>query len=228
MQVWRGRPLSSKALDGRTGGSKVGSVPPDVLERDGLSLGDLLTVSPLESLAVVLSTIGMYLAMLLLVRLLGPRMLSGMSGFDLVALIAFGAVIGRSALGEFPAFSAGLIALATLVVLQGLVGTLRQTRLGMAVVDSPPVLLMAGGRLLEANMARAHVLPGELQSRLRLAGVRNFGEVAAVVLEPTGAISVLRRGEVIDPQLLSGVVGAAEVPEDLLAVDPSGPERPEA
>lgn len=192
-------------------------MPPDVLERDDLGLWELLTVSPLESLAVVLSTIGMYLAMVLLVRVLGPRMLSGMSGFDLAAVIAFGAVIGRSALGEFPAFSAGLIALATLIVLQGIVGTARRTRLGSMMIDNHPVLLMAGGRMLEDNMARCHVLPSELQSRLRLAGIRHLGEVAAAVFEPTGVTSVLRRGEPIDPQLLSGVVGAAEVPPELLA-----------
>lgn len=202
-------------------------MPPDVLEREGLGLWDLLTVSPLESLAVVLSTIGMYLAMLILVRLLGQRMLSGMSGFDLAALIAFGSVIGRSALGEFPAFSAGLIALATLVVLQGLVGVARKTRLGMVAIDNDPILLMAGDRMLEANMARSHVLPSEVQSRLRLAGVRHSREVAAVVLEPTGALSVLRRGEPVDPQLLSGVVGAAEVPADLLAAPSSSSHPPQ-
>lgn len=198
-------------------------MPPDVLERDSLGLWDLLTVSPLESLAVVLSTIGMYLAMVVLVRLLGPRMLSGMSGFDLAAVIAFGAVIGRSALGEFPAFSAGLIALATLILLQGLVGMARRTRVGATMIDNHPVLLMAGDRMLVDNMERCHVLPSELQSRLRLAGVRHPREVAAVVFEPTGATSVLRRGELLDPQLLSGVVGAGEMPPDLLAAPKSQP-----
>ncbi|MGB3829668.1 MAG: YetF domain-containing protein [Ornithinimicrobium sp.] len=203
-------------------------MPPDVLNREGLNLWDLLTVSPLESVAVVLSTIGMYVAMLLLVRVLGPRMLSGMSGFDLAAVIAFGAVIGRSALGEFPAFSAGLIALATLILLQGLVGMARRHRFGSALIDNHPVLLMAGERMLAEPMNRCHVLPGEVQSRLRLAGVRHPREVAAVILEPNGTISVLRRGQTIDPHLLSGVVGASQVPPELLSMPtPQSAEPPE-
>lgn len=197
-------------------------MPPDLLNREQLNLWELLTVSPLESAAVVISTVGMYLAMLVLVRVLGPRMLSGMSGFDLAAVIAFGAVIGRSALGEFPAFSAGIISLATLIVLQGLLGMLRRHRFGAALIDNHPVLLMAGDRMLPDQMNRSRVVPGEIQSRLRLAGVRHPREVAAVILEPNGAISVIKRGVAIDPQLLSGVVGAAEVPAELMSV----PESP--
>lgn len=197
-------------------------MPPDLLNREQLNLWELLTVSPLESAAVVISTVGMYLAMLVLVRVLGPRMLSGMSGFDLAAVIAFGAVIGRSALGEFPAFSAGIISLATLIVLQGFLGMLRRHRFGAALIDNHPVLLMAGDRMLPDQMTRSRVVPGEIQSRLRLAGVRHPREVAAVILEPNGAISVIKRGVAIDPQLLSGVVGAAEVPAELMSV----PESP--
>lgn len=197
-------------------------MPPDLLNREQLNLWELLTVSPLESAAVVISTVGMYLAMLVLVRVLGPRMLSGMSGFDLAAVIAFGAVIGRSALGEFPAFSAGIISLATLIVLQGFLGMLRRHRFGAALIDNHPVLLMAGDRMLPDQMNRSRVVPGEIQSRLRLAGVRHPREVAAVILEPNGAISVIKRGVAIDPQLLSGVVGAAEVPAELMSV----PESP--
>lgn len=199
-------------------------MPPDLLNREQLNLWELLTVSPLESVAVVVSTVGMYLAMLVLVRVLGPRMLSGMSGFDLAAVIAFGAVIGRSALGEFPAFSAGLISLATLIVLQGFLGMMRRHRFGAALIDNHPVLLMAGDRMLPDQMTRCRVVPGEIQSRLRLAGVRHPREVAAVIMEPNGAISVLRRGEPIDPQLLSGVVGAAEVPAGLMS-NPASPEK---
>lgn len=192
-------------------------MPSDLASREIPNLWDLLTVSPLESFAVVLSTIGMYAAMLLLVRVLGPRMLSGMSGFDLAAVIAFGAVIGRSALGELPAFSSGLISLSTLVVLQGIVGLLRKHRYGSALVDNHPVVLMAGDRMLASHMSRCHVLPGEVQSRLRLAGIRHPSEVAAVIFEPNGSMSVMRRGELIDPLLLSGVVGASEIPAELMS-----------
>jgi len=189
----------------------------DFLDLADLSLWDLLTVTPKVALSVIISTVVMYLLMVLLVRMLGPRLLSGMSGFDLAALIAFGAIIGRTALGLLPTLGSGLIALGTLVVLQASLGLARANRVGFAVVDHHPMLLMAGSRMLPDNMARAHVMPSEVQSRLRMAGVRHPDEVAAVVLETNGAVSVLKRGELLEPRLLSGVIGAAEVPAELMS-----------
>ncbi|MCM3659447.1 DUF421 domain-containing protein [Georgenia satyanarayanai] len=181
---------------------------------------ELLWISPIEALAVVLATVGMYLAMLLFVRILGPRVLSGLSSFDLVAVIAFGSIIGRASLGEIPRLAGGIVALTTLLVLQGLLGIVRRQRWGALAVTSDPILLMADGQVIERHMRRCHVQPGELQSRLRLAGIRHPSEVAAVIFEPTGAVSVLRRGERIDPMLMSGVVGASLLPPDLLS-DPA-------
>ncbi len=182
------------------------------------SLSELLWLSPTEALAVAIATTGMYAALVLFVRLLGQRVLSGMSAFDLAAVIAFGSVIGRAALGESPVLGGGLVALATLIILQGLVGTLRHPRWGYRAVSPPPVLLMAGSQVIEEHMQRCHVLPQELQSRLRTAGIRHPSEVAAVTFESSGAISVLRRGTSIDPKLLSGVVGASLVPPELLSL----------
>jgi len=178
---------------------------------------ELLWITPTEALAVVLATTGMYLAMLVLVRVLGQRVLSGLSTFDLVAVIAFGSIIARASLGEVPRLAGGIVALVTLLALQGLVGIVRRLRWGALAVSSDPILLMAGERVIEQHLRRCHVQPAELQSRLRMAGIRHPHEVAAVVLEPTGAVSVLRRGERIDPMLLSGVVGASLLPPDLLS-----------
>lgn len=178
---------------------------------------ELLWLTPLEALAVFIATTGMYLALVVFVRLLGQRVISGMSAFDLAAVIAFGSVIGRAALGESPVLGGGLVALVTLIVLQGLIGTLRHPRWGYRMVTVPPVLLMAGSTVIKEHMERCHVMPQELQARLRSAGIRHPREVAAVTFESSGGISVLRRGEPIDPLLLSGVIGASLVPADLLA-----------
>lgn len=190
---------------------------------------DLLWLSPFEALAVVISTAGMYLSIVVIVRILGQRVLSSMSSIDFAAVIAFGSVIGRSALGETPRLGGGLVAIATLVVMQALAGQLRLATWGDRALSRYPVLLMAGGQVLEKNLHRCHVLPHELHSRLRQAGIRRPSEVAAVIFEPTGAISVLHQGTLIDPMLLSGVVGGALVPAHLIgqpdsdASDDAGP-----
>lgn len=178
---------------------------------------DLLWITPLEAMAVVIATAGMYLSLVLIVRVLGQRVLSGMSGFDVAALVAFGSVLGRAALGETPVLAGGLVALLTLVLLQGLAGLVRAWKWGARAVTTRPVLLMAGSDVCVDHLQRCHVQPVELQAELRLAGVRHFDEVAAVVFETSGAVSVLKRGRAIDPRLLSGVVGGSRVPSEMLA-----------
>ncbi|SEE87271.1 DUF421 domain-containing protein [Ruania alba] len=179
-------------------------------------MNDLLLITPTEALAVVLGTVGMYVAMVVLVKVLGQRMLATMSSYDLAAVVAFGAIIGRASLGEVPRLAAGVLALATLILLQAIAGMIRVTRSGHHAVAVPPVLLMAGATVIEENMKRCHVVQHELASRLRQAGVRHRNEVAAVIFEPSGAISVLRRGDGIEPELLEGVRGAEQIPPELL------------
>ncbi|EWT06883.1 hypothetical protein N864_14360 [Intrasporangium chromatireducens Q5-1] len=176
----------------------------------------LLWISPQEALSVVIATTGMYVAMVLMVRLLGPRILARLSSFDMAAVIAFGAVIGRAALGDTPRFGGGLVALGTLVALQVVAGRLRRVRWGDRALMRHAVLLMAGSVVVEENLHRSHITASDLQTALREAGVRRPSEVAAVVFEPTGKFSVMRRGAPIDPMLLSGVVGAALVPARFL------------
>lgn len=176
---------------------------------------DLLWITPLEAAAVAVATTGMYVAMVLLVRLLGQRMMSSMSSYDLAAVLAFGAVMGRASLGEAPVLGGGLVALSTLVVLQGFAGLVRSTQIGERTVSRRPVLLMAGGTVIDAHLRACHVKRSELWSKLRLAGVRAPDEVGAVVFEPSGQVSVLRRDAPIDPQLLQGVVGWAMLPVEL-------------
>ena len=169
-----------------------------------------------HALAVVVSAVGIYLAFLLLVRIFGQRVLSGMSTFDVVITVMLGAVAGRVVLGHPPTLSAGVLGLGTLFVLEAAFGRLRSGVRGAALMNARAVLLMAGDRILDDNLRRAHVVEAELFGALRKAGVRHLGEIACVVFEPSGTISVLRRGTPIDPRLLAGVRDAELVPAHLL------------
>ena len=52
-----------------------------------------------DAISVVLSAIGVYLAFLILIRIVGQRALAAMSSFDFAARIAVGAIMGRAVLG---------------------------------------------------------------------------------------------------------------------------------
>jgi uncharacterized membrane protein YcaP (DUF421 family) len=182
-------------------------------------LWEYIGIAPVAALAVVCSTVARYLSFIGLIRILGSRVLSSLSTFDLLVIIVLGAVIGRASLGYTPTLAAGLLCLLTLVILEGVIGQIRSRPAWGRWITSRPVLLMAGPVVLTAEVKRFHVTEEELRSALRQAGIRSHREVAAVILEPTGRLSVLGRGVPVDPSLLTGVRGADLMPPDLVGTE---------
>jgi uncharacterized membrane protein YcaP (DUF421 family) len=95
----------------------------------------------------------------------------------------------------------------TLFALQAAFGLVRRNRRLDHALSNLPLLLMANGVVLHDNLRKAQIVEDELRQKLRLAAVRRYDDVAAVILERTGAISVLRHGETIDPELITDVRG---------------------
>ena len=174
-----------------------------------------LGITPIEALWVVISSLGIYFAFYLLVHGFGQRALASWSTLDRAIVIALGSVLGRVVLGYTPTLVAGIIGLATLFGMLRLEGYLRRTKRG-AYLSSKPILLMAGEHILADGMKRARIQEDELYFKLRQDGIRNFSEVALVILEPTGDVSVLRRGLPIDRVLLRRIPGGDRIPAELL------------
>ncbi|WP_186758986.1 DUF421 domain-containing protein [Arthrobacter alpinus] len=167
---------------------------------------------------VVLSAIALYALVLMLIRLMGQRTMASLSNFDLAAAVALGAVVGRAILGYTPTLTAGVLGLVTLLVLQALTGQLRRFPRIVTIVNNRAYLLMAGSEIVAANLRRTHVSEDEISARLRLAGIRSRKEIACVILEATGEISVLRIGVAIELELLENVKGAELIPASYLAL----------
>jgi uncharacterized membrane protein YcaP (DUF421 family) len=160
-----------------------------------------------NAILVVISTACMYLAFIALVRTVGQRSLAAMATFDLVLVVAVGSVVARASLLRDPSLLAGIIAITTLFVMQGLLGTLRENHRVDLLLHRPPLLLVAEQQILHANLARAHIVESELRQRLRLAGVGSMAEVRVAILERNGAISVIRSGTPVAANMLDDVVG---------------------
>ncbi len=175
------------------------------------------SITVTDAVAVVVATAGLYWMFVLFVRVLGQRALARMSSTDLAVIIVVGAVIGRAALGYTPVLAAGILAMITLFAMQAMAGMIRRLISSAWPLNNAPVLLMAGRDFLEDNLRRIHLDEEEVWPKLREAGIRHRSEVAAVILEPTGEISVLRRGIPLDRSLLADVRGVERLPDELFA-----------
>ncbi len=66
-----------------------------------------------DALRIIISCAVFYFGIIVVVRLFGQRTLTSLSSFDLAGIIALGAIVGRSILGNTPTLVAGVLAVGT-------------------------------------------------------------------------------------------------------------------
>lgn len=162
-----------------------------------------------DILMVLISSIGIYFAVILFTRISGLRSFSKMSSFDFAMTVAVGSLIATTILMPDPPLLLAIVALAALYGLQIAIAKLRGiSEIIDNLVDNQPVLLMRGTEVLDDNMRSTKVTYDDLRAKLREANVTQLMQVKAVVLETTGDISVLHNDDPdhnLDDELLSNV-----------------------
>ena len=135
-----------------------------------------------------------YVALVALLRVSGKRTLSKMNAFDLVVTVALGSTLATILLAEDVALAEGLVAFATLVGLQYAIAWLsvRSAAVG-GLVKAEPTLLLYRGEFLREVLRRERVTEGEVRAAVRQQGHGALEEVAAVVLETDGSVTVVPR-----------------------------------
>lgn len=164
------------------------------------------TIGPL--IAIMLTSLGIYVAVILFTRLAGKRSFSKLSSFDFAMTVAIGSIIASTVLSASVSLLQGTVGLASVYVLQISAAFLRRIPPFGDIMDNKPFLLMDGPNILEDNLRKARVTEGDLRSKLREANVLQLSQVKAVVFETTGDISVLQtsdEGKKIEDWLMKDV-----------------------
>lgn len=185
----------------------------EILKQFGREAIYQLGIEPHRVPVVMCATVGIYLAFMVLVKLFGSRVLTSMTASDAVIIIMFGAVAGRVIVGNPPTLAAGVVGLFTLMLLEAAFGTFRQLVRWSKFIDRNPVLLVYKGELQRDNMSFAHITEGDVNSAVRKAGLGRRTDVQLMILEPTGQISVIRRGQLVDASLFKDVLGSERIEE---------------
>ena len=156
---------------------------------------------------IVLSSIGIYSAVILYTRIFGKRSFSKMSSFDFAMTVAVGSITATTILAESVSFIEGAIGLLMVYILQITAAFFRRYNWFRKLIDNQPTLLMDGGTILKENLKSVRVTEGDLRSKLREANVTRLSEVKAVIFETTGNMVVLHKQDnhEIDEWLLKDV-----------------------
>lgn len=166
-----------------------------------------LTAEPSAMVMAMVSTIVVYVAIIVYTRLFGLRTFSKMSAFDFAMTIALGSLFASSISSPSPPILLSLFAFLLLFSGQKLIAMGRRSSSLRHLIDNDPILLMVDGRIIDENLRRTNVTEGDLRAKLREANVLDFSQVKAVVFETTGDVSVLHGepDEALNPALLEGV-----------------------
>lgn len=129
-----------------------------------------------------------------------------MTAFDFISTLAVGSLVASAATATtWAAFSQPAIAIVTILITQAtLAHFLREKCILKDVLTNEPRLLFSNGTFLQEAMKECRISESALWAKMREANALDPNQIAAIVLETTGDISVLHGGEV-DEQLLDGV-----------------------
>ena len=169
-----------------------------------------IDIGPGEVGGIVVSLLVLYSAVIALTRIFGLRSFSKMSAADFAMTVAVGTILGGAIANRNPAIPAAALALTGLFAAQWLVARLRHGSAGVRnLLDNRPVFLMREGQLLHDNLERTGVSVADVRAKLREANALRLENVAAVVFETTGDVSVLHgdQSSELDPFIVEDVEG---------------------
>lgn len=150
-----------------------------------------------------------YAGCIVMMRLSGNRTLSKLNSFDLVVTVAFGSTLSSVLVSSDIALAQGLAAIALLVLLQFAI-TWLSVRSGAvnAIIKTSPTLLLRNGCMLDDAMRRVRITSDEIRTAVRQKGMGGLDQVAAVILETDGSLSVIAAEKLGSGSAMDGVRGA--------------------
>ena len=141
---------------------------------------------------VVVISVCAYAALVLILRISGKRTLGKLNAFDLAVTVAIGSTLATVLLSKDIALAEGILAFAMLAALQWTVTRLsvESTRF-KRLVRSEPRLLVENGQYLDEAIAAERLTRSEVDQAIRNNGIGRIEQVAAVVVETDGSLSVI-------------------------------------
>jgi uncharacterized membrane protein YcaP (DUF421 family) len=146
-------------------------------------------------LRIVVSTVIIYIFIIVMIRIFGKKELAQLSVFDLVfILLISNAVQNAMVLGD-NSLIGGLVAAGALFCLNYFFKYLRYRYPGFSkAIQGDAIMLVYKGKMIDSHLKLARISPDEVLEAIREHGVSSVTEVDLAILEVDGNISVLSHG----------------------------------
>lgn len=134
-----------------------------------------------------------YVALLVMVRLSGKRTVGQFTPFDLLVMLLLSETVSNALTGGEASLTGGLVAAATLILINGAVGLLTAwSRRVERLVEGEAVLLGRNGRIYDHLLRRHRVGRDDVDRALREADCA-LADMRCLFLESNGSLTVMQR-----------------------------------
>ncbi|GAA3978612.1 hypothetical protein GCM10023085_71250 [Actinomadura viridis] len=133
----------------------------------------------------------MYGTALLALRLGERRTLAQWTMIDVVAAVAVGAIVGRTAVASSQSYVTGAVALVTVVALHRVLSVARFNPALGTLLDHRIRVLVAHGRVRDDQLRTCGLTRDDLYAQLRQRGVFQLSDVRFVLYEAKGGLTVV-------------------------------------
>ena len=143
-------------------------------------------------LHIILSTSGVYVFIIIALRLLGKTELAQLSITDLIFVLLISNAVQNSMVGSDTSLGGGLLAASVLFILNFIFKKLKyRFPFLKKVIEGEPIILIHKGIVSTENCRKSGITQDELLQAIREHGSHSIEEVDSLILEADGNISVV-------------------------------------
>lgn len=148
----------------------------------------------MNALTVFLQAVLSFVVLLILTRMIGKQQVSQLTYYEYINGITFGSIAANMATDDLinlPDHLVGLLAYGFLTV--GVSYMALKNRKLRKVINGEPVVVVQNGQILEDNLRKMMMNIDELLMLLRTAGVFDYSQLELALIEPSGALSIIKK-----------------------------------
>lgn len=141
---------------------------------------------------IIISSVTVYIFIVVAIRLFGKKELAQLSVIDLVFILLISNAVQNAMVGSDSTLSGGLIAAGSLFIVNYILKfIIYKFPQFSKLVQGEPIMLVYNGKLKSSNLSKSKITIDELLEAIREHGVENIEYVNLAILEVDGNISIL-------------------------------------
>ena len=143
-------------------------------------------------IGIIISSISVYIFIVVAIRLFGKKELAQLSVFDLVFILLISNAVQNAMVGTDTSLQGGLVAASALFIFNYCLKLLLFKFPKLAkIIQGEPLLLIYNGNINHKNITKAKITNEELMEAIREHGATTIQDINLAVLEVDGNISIL-------------------------------------